>query len=327
MSKPVRWILRAAGVAAAAGAVWLGAAEWSGRRAYREDMARAVTCVDSSDFTLRDGRRLGFLVSGDPGGTPVLYFHGALGSRLEWPRAGAAQAANVRVIAVDRPAYGCSTPQPGRTLLDWPDDVRQLVDRLGIGKFRIIGWSAGSAHALAVGYRMPERVTRIDLVAAAVPESYPEGKEERVPDFSRFVALAQWAPGSAYAELRRSVIRRETDPDWFEDRLQRGLSPADHQVMSNPEIRGILKRAHATGESHVAAGLGSDLETLGAEWGFSPAQVKVPVTMWQGTEDKLTPAARNLRLTRELPDVKLKSFPGEGHFLIYRHEAEILEGR
>ena len=327
MGRPVRWILGAVGVAAVAGAVWFAAAEIRGRRAYREDMARTVECVDSSTIRLRDGRLLGFLMRGAPKGTPVLYFHGALGSRLEWPAApDAAEKANVWLLAVDRPGYGCSTPQPGRTLLGWADDVRQLADRLGIGKFRIVAWSAGTPHALAVALRMPERVESLDLVGAAVPESYPEGKGRRLQDLSHFARLAQWAPGLAYAGMRRTVIRREREPEWFEERLMRGMPAVDRAVTASAPVHYLLKRAHASGESRIAAGLVSDLEALGGDWGFAPAQVKTPVTMWQGAEDNLTPAARNLRLTREFPHVQLKMFPSEGHFLIYRHEREILEG-
>ena len=36
-------------------------------------------------------------------------------------------AVGVRRITVDRPGVGYSDPKPGRTLLDWPNDVRALV--------------------------------------------------------------------------------------------------------------------------------------------------------------------------------------------------------
>jgi pimeloyl-ACP methyl ester carboxylesterase len=327
MGKAFRWT--GAGIAAilVVACAWAGAGEWRGRRAYLADMERVPAAhTEDSGIRLRDGRLLGFTVQGPANGTPVLYFHGALGSRLEWPATGeSAERAGVRVIAVDRPGYGCSDPQRGRRLLDWPDDVRQLADRLRIGKFRIIGWSAGSPYALACGYRLADRITRIDLVGAVVPESYPDGRERRDRDLSFFASLAQYAPGTAYAMLRTTVIRRETDPEWFEERLARSLSDPDRSVTRDPAIRPILMRSHAAGQSRIAVGLVGDLETLGREWGFAPSQVRVPVVMWQGSEDTLTPAARNARLTRELPVVKLKSFPGEGHFLLYRHERELLE--
>jgi pimeloyl-ACP methyl ester carboxylesterase len=316
------------GVAAAAilvGGAIVVARERRGRELYRADMKLPVSCVDASDLRLQDGRLISFHLSGPGDGTPVVYFHGLLGSRLDWPATpGAADAAKVRLIAIDRPGYGCSDPKPGRTLLQWPDDVRQVLDRLGISKFRIIAWSGGTPYALACGYRMPDRVTRIDLAGAVAPESYAEGKAQRDQSLSRFALLAQYVPGIAYAGLRQTVVRREKEPDWFEDRLARGLSKVDQELVHQPDIRRVLKRTHATGESRIAVGLVEDLETLGGPWGFKPSDVKTPVVMWQGSEDTLTPAIRSARLATELPNVKVKLFPGEGHFLIYRHEAELL---
>ena len=327
MGRVWRWGAAGACAALAFAGGFVAVKEWQGRRDYAADMARDVPgCAGCSTIRLRDGRLLGYTAVGPAGGAPVLYFHGALGSRLEWPaHAESAEEAGVRLIAVDRPGYGCSDPKRGRTALDWADDVRELADRLGIAGFRIIAWSAGTPYALACGYRLPGRVTRIDLVGAVVPESYPDGREPRNRDLSFFASVAQYAPGMAYAMLRRTVIRREADPEWFEQRLARGLSAPDRAVTSDPAVHRILLRSHATGESRIAVGLVGDLETLGGEWGFTPAQVKVPVVMWQGSDDTLTPASRNARLTGELPDVKRRFFPGEGHFLLYRHERELLK--
>jgi pimeloyl-ACP methyl ester carboxylesterase len=81
--------------------------------------------LDGTDQTirLRDGRRLGYAEWGDPGGRPLLYFHGWPGARVEGSLADeAAKARGVRLIAVDRPGMGLSDFQPRRTLVAWPDD-------------------------------------------------------------------------------------------------------------------------------------------------------------------------------------------------------------
>ena len=66
----------------------------------------------------------------------------------------------VRLICPDRPGFGRSTFQPGRTLLDWPSDVEQLADHLGLDQFGLIGHSGGGPHALACAAALPERITR-----------------------------------------------------------------------------------------------------------------------------------------------------------------------
>src|SRR5215469_10466634 len=80
---------------------------------------------------LADGRTLACLELGDPAGPPVLYFHGFPGSRLEARVAAeAATRLGVRLLAVDRPGFGQSTFQAGRTVRSWAADVAALADQV-----------------------------------------------------------------------------------------------------------------------------------------------------------------------------------------------------
>ena len=111
-------------------------------------------------IVLKDERRLGFAEYGDASGKAVLHFNGSGGSRLEHPSdLSILTDLGIRLISTDRPGHGISDPQPGRKLLDWPDDVGQLADHMGIDKFYVMGWSAGGPHALACAYRLPDRVS------------------------------------------------------------------------------------------------------------------------------------------------------------------------
>lgn len=99
--------------------------------------------VDSA-IPLSDGRRLAYAEYGAANGIPVFLFHGLPGSRLSWgllpnnpfPK-------GLRLIAPDRPGYGGSDPKPGRSLLDWVDDVVELADALAIDRFAVLGVSGG----------------------------------------------------------------------------------------------------------------------------------------------------------------------------------------
>ena len=74
---------------------------------------------------LPDGRRLAYAEYGDTNGKAVFLFHGLPGSRLSWGLLpGDPIPSGLRIIAPDRPGYGCSDPKLHRTLLNWADDVR-----------------------------------------------------------------------------------------------------------------------------------------------------------------------------------------------------------
>lgn len=93
----------------------------------------------SDILILPDGRKLGYAQYGTPNGKPVFMLHGMPGSRLD---AGhfddLGKELGARVIGIDRPGIGWSTPQPGRRLLDHAKDVEAVANELGIERFKIM---------------------------------------------------------------------------------------------------------------------------------------------------------------------------------------------
>ncbi len=59
-----------------------------------------------------------------------------------------ARKTDIRLIGIDRPGMGRSQFQKRRCLLDWPDDVMELADYLGIERFAVLGVSGGGPYAL-----------------------------------------------------------------------------------------------------------------------------------------------------------------------------------
>jgi len=100
--------------------------------------------ISDQYILLRDGLKLGYADYGDPQGKPVFLFHGIPGSlMMQHPDASIAIAGNVRLIVPERPGMSLSDFKPGRTLLDWPSDVEELADALGIAEFTVAGFSPG----------------------------------------------------------------------------------------------------------------------------------------------------------------------------------------
>ena len=134
---------------------------------------------------LADGRVIAVEEYGDPAGVPVLYFHGWPASRLE---AGLIPDLPVRMLALDRPGYGRSTPKRGRTLMDWPADVAAVADRLGLDRFHVVGLSGGGPYAAACALALPDRVLGVAMVCPVPP---PHGVHPRAPGIGLLFRLGR----------------------------------------------------------------------------------------------------------------------------------------
>ena len=103
-----------------------------------------------------DGRTVGYADFGPADGTPVIWCHGGPGSRLEPTQvATEAAAAGFRLIGVDRPGYGLSTPWPERSIAGWVPDGLAVLDALGVERCIAVGVSTGGAYALALAAAAP----------------------------------------------------------------------------------------------------------------------------------------------------------------------------
>ncbi|OAF59268.1 hypothetical protein VC83_04492 [Pseudogymnoascus destructans] len=110
-------------------------------------------------FTLPDGRQLGYTEYGDRNGTPLLYFHGYPSCRLgAYAIDDIARRQHTRLLALDRPGFGLSTPQPKRSIADWPADASAFAKSMQLSRFAVLGASGvAGAHTTRYTDGWPER--------------------------------------------------------------------------------------------------------------------------------------------------------------------------
>lgn len=275
------------------------------------------SAVPSIVVRLPDGRSIAIEEYGDPAGPPVLYFHGWPASRLE---AGLIPGLPVRLLALDRPGYGRSSPQPGRSLLDWPRDVAHVADRLGLDRFHVVGLSGGAPYAAACAYALPDRVLGVALVCPVPPA---RGVHPRAPGIGHLFRLGRHPvlAHRLFSIMRPLLRRRILTPR----SLVGGSLPDSDRRCLDKQTLSDLARAWREGIGRSVQGALTDAQIYAREWQVPLGRIGVPTTVWFGAEDSLIPL-HALAPFEAIPGMRLHVLPGEGHYsLALRHADAILQ--
>ncbi len=204
-------------------------------------------------------------------GPPLLLLHGFTGDGGAWGEIAADLARDHRVLAPDLLGHGRSDApdDPARYALErCVDDLCRLLDRLGIERVDVLGYSMGGRVGLGLAARRPERVGSAVLLGASAGIADPRLRAERV----------------------------RSDEDWAELLLRRGLEAFVERWMAQPLFAGqarlgadALARARSRRLGGSARGLAASLRGLGS--GAQPAlhdelrRLAVPVLFLAGSED------------------------------------------
>lgn len=264
---------------------------------------------------------------GDLGGKPVFFLHGNPSSRLmRHPDESIVENVGARIITPDRPGYGRSDFQPGRELLDYPDDIVQLADTLGIEQFGVFGVSAGGPYVAACAYKLPERITRAAIVSGVAPMN----RKGAFDGMHRAWKAAFRASRDLPAWLLRAPLWVQSQsanrtPEQALTNFASMLSDADREKLRRPEIRArvVLSRAESTRQGHI--GWVREAKILMSSWGFALEQIAVPVHLWYWEGDIAIPVQMGRYLESRIPNTSGHFFPGGGHLSIYDHWGDIIE--
>lgn len=277
------------------------------------------------NLILPDSRTLAFTEYGDSAGHPVFFFHGFPGSRLQ---AGdfndVARNKHCRLIGIDRPGMGCSSPNKGHTLLSWADDIRALAEHLMIHKFSIIAHSGGAPFALACAYKIPEYIENIALVSAMPPTTMPEVKAAMPFGLRLINGLARSIPGVSrlLMLLQQKVLLK---PKIFHKMMQQCPAP-DRLICESKEQmeRSILALKEAFKQNvHGAA---EEFRLILKAWGFDLKSIDTPVTIWQGALDKQVLVSYAELYKALLPNSTLSLSAHDAHLsMLYSHIDKILD--
>jgi pyruvate dehydrogenase E2 component (dihydrolipoamide acetyltransferase) len=224
------------------------------------------------------GKQLRVLDLGGGEATPIVLVHGFGADLNSWMFTQPALAERGRVLALDLPGHGGSTK-----VLDGADaeSFAAVIDRalgaLGIARCHLVGHSMGGGIALNFAAWQPERVASLTLIAAAQLGAEINGA---------------FIDGFVKAQRRR------------EAQEVLALLVHDPAMVSRAMVEDVLRYKRLDG---VAAAL----ETIAAEWfpggiqrvdnAVVAANLRVPVQLIWGKDDRIIPLAHAEALKKKLP--------------------------
>ena len=265
---------------------------------------------------VRDDRRLSFAEYGSPRGSAIVWMHGTPGARRQIPLEARAYAEQqgLRIVGIDRPGIGSSTPHLYPDILDWTRDLEILLDTLGIDTLRLIGLSGGGPYALAAGVAMPDRVHGVGVLGGVAPttgeDAVDGGLIQRAVRLAPLLSLARVPLGVALTGAVR-LVRPLAGPAL--DLYAAVQPPGDRNLLARPEFKAMFLDDLLNGSRFQTSAPLTDLVLFTREWGFTAAEVTVPVRWWHGNDDHIVPLAHGQHLVERLPDATLKVIDGESH--------------
>jgi pimeloyl-ACP methyl ester carboxylesterase len=271
--------------------------------------------LDALSVPAADGRVLEVAVAGPSDGLPLFSHHGTPGAAEMFdPLVAAGAERGMRHITYSRPGYGASSRQPRRTVASCVSDVTAVADALGYDRFYSVGGSGGGPHSIACAALLPDRVIAAASIASPAP-AYADGLD--------------WTAGMGQENVEELAATRAGD-DELQEYLERQVeqmlgasgeqiiaalgdlvSDADRRALSGELAEFIVRETNHSLSSGVWGWFDDDRAFLG-DWGFDLTDIRAPLSVWHGGQDRFVPIAHGEWLaTRLRADAHL--LRNEGH--------------
>ena len=234
----------------------------------------------------------------------VICLHGLGSNKVSFFETVAELARDHTVHALDLPGFG-SSDKPARGTYDaawFAEAVTSYMTARGIERAHLLGNSMGGRIAIEVGFRYPERVSSLSLLAPALAF--------RRRHLARLVRLLRPELAAIPHPVREALVR-EQFMDLFADRER--LDPAAAEIAVDEFCRSYRSRAARV--AFFAAARNIYLDEPYGEDGFYAqlAQLEPPALFIWGEQDRLIPPAFARHVADALPSASQQILVECGH--------------
>jgi pimeloyl-ACP methyl ester carboxylesterase len=235
-------------------------------------------------------------------GSAVVLLHGIVGDHTMWGPVIADLARDHLVLAPDLRGHGTSPFPPGSTMAfpELADDLVALLDREGVDRAHLVGFSAGGFLALTVALAHPSRVRSVTLISSA-------GHCDR---HTRSIG-ERWVTTDREEGLDAFALRLLKDlyyPDWIEAHLD----VADHlrESLAHADLSGTLAWSESI----------RTFDTRGRLVGL-----RAPLFVIQGMDDHVVDPSHARLLRQTIQGTEVRLLAQTGHMVVVERPTEVVE--
>ena len=279
-------------------------------------------------ITMKPARALEVHEYGDRRGHPAFFFHGLIGSHYQASYvADAARRAGLRIIAPNRPGVGQSEFVARQSPLEAVPDIEELAKALRLDEFSVIGISGGTPYALAVLYRLGERVRTTTVISGMGPAWLPGALQGMDRRRRLILAIGSRQPRVARKAFQQAGRRFLAHPERSLERLIKTWTGPDQEVFRRKEVFDLfLKDLEEVFSNEKGAESMAQELSLYRNYGFSLGDLPPDrrITIWHGLTDNIVPPTMAWKLVQALPNAEAHLLPG-GHFMAIDAANQIID--
>jgi 2-succinyl-6-hydroxy-2,4-cyclohexadiene-1-carboxylate synthase len=250
---------------------------------------------------------LHFTTAGDDKHRALMLLHGFMGRGEDWRRVADHLSDHRSVILPDLPGHGRSrvTAPEDHSITATVNQLLALLDRLGVDRVDLAGYSLGARIALQMALTAPERVRHLVLESGSAGLRSDDERKQR-----------QAADGTLAARLRQGDLK-EFITDWYR-------RPLFGSLQGDPRLLDDLCRRRLDNRSE---GLALSLEWAGT--GVMPplwlhlGELEMPVLLACGRLDRKF-VAINEEMSSLIPRSRLQVFDDAGHNIHLERPTEFI---
>jgi pimeloyl-ACP methyl ester carboxylesterase len=193
-------------------------------------------------------------------------------------------------------------------------DLAAVLELIGADRCLVAGWSGGGPHALACGARL-DAAAAVLVIAGVAPFGVQDLDwmsgmgQDNIDEFS--AALAGEDALAPYLWAQHEHLKDVAVSDIVES-LSSLLPDVDRAVLTDEFGEDMASSFRAGLTNGIDGWLDDDLAFI-RPWGFNLAELRRPVTLWQGSADLMVPFTHGEWLASRLPGASVHLEHGEGH--------------